>query len=189
MRPTVGVAPGTVTLMVQNNGLGRTWMDPGGAIPTSPREPQVHFLTSPFTPPASTTPIVYLGAGPPPGTPLCIPGTPGYGMASFGLQGFAPSRKTAVIVGVALGLAAIGIGIGAALSVNKKNDSSGVAGADLHPEGGYLPGRSEPVTVKSEGAGRWSALVDGRWRRVHVQVNKTFIVSDGKRIPIRIDGV
>jgi hypothetical protein len=43
--------------------------------------------------------------------------------------------------------------------------------------------------VKNEGAGRWSAFVDGRWRRVHVQVNKTFVVSGSKRIPIRIDGV
>lgn len=133
MQPTVGVAPGTLTLMMQG-GLGQSWAGPGGPIPVAGRELQARFMTSPFTPPASTTPIVYLGAGPPPGTPLCIPGTPGYGMASIALQGVVPTRKTALIVGLALGLAALGVGIGAALSVEKKPGDHGVDGANWSPD-------------------------------------------------------
>lgn len=63
MPPTVGVAPGTISLVFNQTGLG-AWLNPGGAIPASPSEPQRVYLTDPIQP-ASTTPIVYIGAGPP----------------------------------------------------------------------------------------------------------------------------
>lgn len=67
------------------------------------------------------------------------------------------------------------------------------------PDYGYLqhgkapgPFRTERVAVKPAGyprAGQWMASFEGRWRLVHVQVNRTFIVYMGERITIQIDGV
>jgi hypothetical protein len=64
------------------------------------------------------------------------------------------------------------------------------------PEIGYLqhgtqpgPFRTERVIVKHEYADRWLALFEGKWRRVHIQVNRTFIVYRGEKITIHIDGV
>ena len=56
---------------------------------------------------------------------------------------------------------------------------------------GKAPGpfRTEAVHIKHEYADKWLALYEGRWRRVHIQVNLTFIVYLGERITIQIDGV
>lgn len=59
---------------------------------------------------------------------------------------------------------------------------------------GKAPGpfRTERVAVKPAGyprAGQWMASFEGRWRLVHVQVKRTFIVYMGQRITIQIDGV
>jgi hypothetical protein len=48
---------------------------------------------------------------------------------------------------------------------------------------------TESVTCRNEGADRWKAFFEGRWRTVHIQVRRTFIVYQGARITIQIDGV
>jgi len=58
-----------------------------------------------------------------------------------------------------------------------------------HASGPRGPFRSERVSVKHEYADRWLALFEGRWRRVHIQVRRTYIVYLGEKIPIRIEGV
>lgn len=56
---------------------------------------------------------------------------------------------------------------------------------------GQAPGpfRTEGVPLKHEGADRYSALYEGRWRRVHIQVKRTYIVYRGERITIEVEGV
>lgn len=66
-------------------------------------------------------------------------------------------------------------------------------------ETGYLqhgeapgPFLTEPVQVKRDewpNADKWLAGYCGRWRRVHVQVNRLYIVYAGKRITIQIEGL
>ncbi len=51
------------------------------------------------------------------------------------------------------------------------------------------PFRTEPVRVMCEHGDKWLAHYMGCWRRVHIQVNRTFIVHQGERITIQIDGV
>lgn len=51
------------------------------------------------------------------------------------------------------------------------------------------PYRTERVKVKHEGADRCLAHFEGRWRRVFIQVNRTFIRYQGEAITIQIDGV
>lgn len=51
------------------------------------------------------------------------------------------------------------------------------------------PMRTESVTVKHEYAGRWLAFYEGKWRRVHIQVKRCYIVYMGKKITIKIEGV
>lgn len=57
---------------------------------------------------------------------------------------------------------------------------------------GKGPFRTESVAVKPDEwphVGMWLALFEGRWRRVHVQVGRTYIVYRGEKITIQIDGV
>lgn len=58
-----------------------------------------------------------------------------------------------------------------------------------HGAGTNGPFRTERVMVKNEYLDRWLAFFDGKWRRVHIQVTRTFIVYRGERITIQIDGV
>lgn len=51
------------------------------------------------------------------------------------------------------------------------------------------PMRTERVHIKNEYADRWLAFYEGKWRRVHIQVNRLYIVYAGERITIQIDGV
>lgn len=51
------------------------------------------------------------------------------------------------------------------------------------------PFRTEAVPVKNEYGDRWLAMFEGRWRRVHIQVKRTYIVYQGQKITIQIDGV
>lgn len=45
------------------------------------------------------------------------------------------------------------------------------------------------VPVKHEHADRYLALYEGRWRRIHIQVRRLYIVCDGERITIQVEGV
>jgi hypothetical protein len=57
-----------------------------------------------------------------------------------------------------------------------------------HGAGTDGPFRTERVHVKHEHSGQWLAHFEGLWRRVHIQVNRTYIVYRGERITIQIDG-
>lgn len=54
---------------------------------------------------------------------------------------------------------------------------------------GNGPFRTEKVRIKHEYADKWLAWFEGRWRMVHIQVNRTFIVYRGEKITIQIEGV
>lgn len=59
---------------------------------------------------------------------------------------------------------------------------------------GQAPGpmRTERVNVRLCGwphTGMWEAFYMGRWRRVFVQIKRTFITYRGTRITIKIEGV
>lgn len=58
-----------------------------------------------------------------------------------------------------------------------------------HGKGTVGPFRTETVRVKHEYADNWSAWFGGRWRKVYVQVKRTFIMSRGEVIEIQIEGV
>lgn len=77
------------------------------------------------------------------------------------------------------------------------NALSAMNEAVQHRDYGYLkhghgtngPFRTERVPVKHLHGFDWYARFEGRWRKVHIQVNRTFIVYRGERITIQIDGV
>ena len=58
-----------------------------------------------------------------------------------------------------------------------------------HGEGTNGPFRTESVRIKNVCLDRWLVWFEGRWRSVHIQVRRTFIVYQGQKITIRIDGV
>lgn len=58
-----------------------------------------------------------------------------------------------------------------------------------HGEGTGWPFRTESVRVRHSHADVWHARFEGRWRKIHIQVNRTYIVYQGSRITIQIDGV
>lgn len=58
-----------------------------------------------------------------------------------------------------------------------------------HGEGNG-PFRTEEVTIRHTGnCDHWEARYEGKWRKVHVQVKRTFIVYLGQKITIQIWGV
>lgn len=58
-----------------------------------------------------------------------------------------------------------------------------------HSCGPQGPFRTEAVKIKHEYADRWLARFEGRWRRVHIQLKRTYIVYQGSKITIQIEGV
>jgi hypothetical protein len=58
-----------------------------------------------------------------------------------------------------------------------------------HGQGTIGPFRTERVRIRHEFADRWSVKFEGRWRRVHIQVNRTYIIFQGERITVQIEGV
>jgi hypothetical protein len=59
---------------------------------------------------------------------------------------------------------------------------------------GYLhvsnpPGPTPSVPIRHNDLAQYQALYEGRWRRVYIQVRRTFIVYMGQRITIQIKGV
>ena len=58
-----------------------------------------------------------------------------------------------------------------------------------HGHGTQGPFRTERVTVKMHHPFDWFAHFGGKWRKVHTQVNRTYIVFQGERITIQIEGV
>ena len=58
-----------------------------------------------------------------------------------------------------------------------------------HGHGTDGPYRTERVRIRHEFLDRYQAYFDGKWRRVHIQINRTYIVYRGERISILIEGV
>jgi hypothetical protein len=58
-----------------------------------------------------------------------------------------------------------------------------------HGAGTQGPFRTERVSIRNEYDDRWLALFEGRWRRVHIQLNRLYIVHMGENINIQIEGV
>ena len=54
------------------------------------------------------------------------------------------------------------------------------------PAGPFLTHR---VPVRHDYRDLYSAHYEGRWRRIHVQMKRTYIVCDGQKITITIDGI
>lgn len=58
-----------------------------------------------------------------------------------------------------------------------------------HGAGTAGPFRTESVHIKNEYADKWLAFFEGKWRRVHIQLRRTYIVFQGEKITIHIEGV
>ena len=58
-----------------------------------------------------------------------------------------------------------------------------------HNQGGTNSFRTEKVTIKNEYGDRWLAWFEGKWRRVHIQMKRCYIVFQGERVTIQIEGV
>lgn len=58
-----------------------------------------------------------------------------------------------------------------------------------HGQGTGGPFRTERVTVRNLYADKWEARFEGRWRMVHIQFRRLYIVYRGERITIQIEGV
>lgn len=58
-----------------------------------------------------------------------------------------------------------------------------------HGHGTDGPFRTERVHVRNEWGDRWQVHYEGRWRRVHLQLGRTYIVHRGERITVLIEGV
>jgi len=57
-----------------------------------------------------------------------------------------------------------------------------------HGKGTKGPFRTESVKLRYIAPNSWFARFEGKWRKVHVQVNRTFIVFQGEKIDIQIFG-
>jgi hypothetical protein len=58
-----------------------------------------------------------------------------------------------------------------------------------HGEGTNGPFRTERVVIRHEYADRYLAHFEGKWRRVHIQEDRTYIMYQGEKITIQIEGV
>jgi hypothetical protein len=59
-----------------------------------------------------------------------------------------------------------------------------------HKAGPTGPFRTESVQVRHLGMlDQYQAWFEGRWRKIYVQVNRTYILYRGDRITIQVDGV
>lgn len=51
------------------------------------------------------------------------------------------------------------------------------------------PFRTEKVTIKYDHPDNYFAWYEGKWRKVRVQIKRTFIIYRGEKITIQIEGV
>jgi hypothetical protein len=51
------------------------------------------------------------------------------------------------------------------------------------------PMLTEKVAIRSVPVGEWQAHFEGRWRKVHMQGNRLYIIYQGNKITIQIEGV
>jgi hypothetical protein len=72
-----------------------------------------------------------------------------------------------------------------------------MGGSSVSTDYGYLhhntpPGalaHIEQVPVRWEYSDRYLARYEGRWRRIHIQVRRLYIVYKGERITIMVEGL
>lgn len=55
-----------------------------------------------------------------------------------------------------------------------------------HNQGPFM---TEKVHIRNEYGDFWLAYFEGRWRRVNIQLKRLFIVYNGQKITIQIEGV
>lgn len=58
-----------------------------------------------------------------------------------------------------------------------------------HGAGTNGPFRTERVALRHEHADRYLVRFEGKWRRVHVQVRRTYIVYRGEKITVQVSGL
>lgn len=58
-----------------------------------------------------------------------------------------------------------------------------------HGQGTKGPFRTESVKIRHLYGDRWEAYFEGKWRMVHIQVNRTYIKYREEKITIQIDGL
>lgn len=58
-----------------------------------------------------------------------------------------------------------------------------------HGKGTTGPFRTESVPLRHECLDSWSVRFEGRWRKVHIQINRLYVVYRGERITVQIFGV
>lgn len=54
---------------------------------------------------------------------------------------------------------------------------------------GIGPFRTESVLVRNLFGDKWEARFEGKWRVVHIQLKRLYIVYQGEKITIQIEGV
>lgn len=57
-----------------------------------------------------------------------------------------------------------------------------------HGHGTNGPFCTESVKVKHEYGDRYLVWFEGRWRRVYIQVNRLYIIYQGNKLTVQIDG-
>lgn len=57
-----------------------------------------------------------------------------------------------------------------------------------HGEGAG-PFLTQKVRIQNEHGDKWLAWYEGKWRRVHVQLSRLYIVYLGEKITVQIEGV
>jgi len=58
-----------------------------------------------------------------------------------------------------------------------------------HGEGTNGPFMTQRVAAKMQHPFNWYVQYEGRWRKVHVKLNKVFIIYKGEKLTVQIEGV
>jgi len=58
-----------------------------------------------------------------------------------------------------------------------------------HGDGTSGPFRTERVKVKMQHPFNWYVQYEGRWRKVHVQMKRCYIIYSGEKLTVQIEGV
>lgn len=48
---------------------------------------------------------------------------------------------------------------------------------------------TESVRIRHLFADKWEARFEGRWRKIHIRANRTYIVYQGEKIKIQVNGL
>ncbi len=56
-------------------------------------------------------------------------------------------------------------------------------------QGTIGPYQTIEVPIRGYPPGQWEVRFEGRWRRVHCNISKTWVIYLGQRVPVQIWGV